>query len=129
MGQIKIDDDLLAHYESMAGTVPVATYIERQLAKFQAYPVGFRTVVLTGTDLQALDKRLGLGQIQSAKALVAKVNDYAKVTLGGVEIELTASQKAEIVDRAEKQGKTPEAIVRDLVAQLEESMFSGIPVR
>src|SRR4051812_37389064 len=129
MGLIKLDDDLLAHYESMAGTAPLASYLERQVARFQASPVASRVVVLTGADLQALDKRLGLGQIQSAASLVAKVNDYAKVTLGKVEIELTATQKAEIVARAEKQGKTPEAIVRDLVAQIEETMFNGIPVR
>ncbi len=129
MGLVKLDDDLLAHYTALAGSAPVAGYLERQLTRFKDYPLGGRVVVLTSADLQALDKRLGLGQIQSAAALVAKVKDYAKVTLGTVEIELTASQKAEIVDRAAKQGKTPESIVQDLVAQLQESLFNGIPTR
>jgi len=129
MGVIKLDDDLLAHYEAMAGSTPVATYIERQLRKFQAYPVSTRTVVITGQELQAVDKRLGMGQIQSAATLVAKLNDYAKITLGKIEIELTAAQKAELVERAEKQGKTPDAIVRDLIAQIEEQLFNGIPAR
>ena len=129
---VKLDDDLMARYDQAAQLLkqPLAQVVERQLSRFADFPPTTRTIVLAGRDLEEIEKRLGRGQIQSPKQLVERVTDYAKITLGKIELELSASEKQELVYRAQKQGKPPEAIVQELVEQLKTDLFwQPTPVR
>ena len=126
MALLKLDDDLLAQYDAYAqdSHLPVATVVERQLARFVDHPPGAgRVVVLAGLALERLETLLGGGQLTSAGALVARVDSYAKITIGRITLDFTPAQKEEIAHRAQKQGKTPDAVVQDLVAQITDSLF------
>lgn len=128
--RVVLDDDLMEKYQAMAPGKPLAPVLEKQLARFVQHPPGTRLVVLAREQLEEVESRLGGGQIQSATALIARVRDFSTVTFEGVEIPLTAPQKAELVVRAEKQGKTVEALVKDLVGQLADGLFyNTVPTR
>ena len=128
MALVKLDDDLLARYDCYAQQFkqPLAQILERQLARFADYPPTLRVVPLGRDDLQQVEKLLGGGQIQSGKVLVERVRAYAQVTLGSVELDLSPAQKAELVHRAEKQGRAPDVVVRELAAVVLDQMFDAV---
>lgn len=128
MATLKLDDDLLAKYEAMAEEFhqPLQQIVERQLARFADYPPTVRVVSLTRDHLQQVEKLLGGGQIQSAQHLLDRVAGYAQVTLGGVVLDLSQSQKAELVHRAAKQGRTPESVTEELVRVVLDQLFDSV---
>lgn len=129
---VKLDDDLMAKYDQFAqeSRQPLATIVERQLARFSSYPPSARMVVLSRETLQEVETRLGGGQIQTPSALLDRIRQFAQLKFGSIEIPLTPAQKDEVLARAAKQGKSPEAILRDLVDQITEQLFYGpVPTR
>jgi hypothetical protein len=128
---IQIADAVALHYQTKADAarVPLATYLQRQLTRFAEVPAG-RALVLTGEALEEVDRLLGLGSTQTPLALLEAIRAWAGITIGGIRLEFTPAQLAEIAYRAEKQGKTPEAIVQDIVSQMEQSFFNDtVPTR
>src|SRR6266851_6684321 len=125
--QIKLDDDLAARYQLLADqcTQPLTVVIERQLARFADYPPTLRVLPLAKAQLQEIEHLLGGGQITSAQALVDRVRSYASVTLGGVVLDLSHSQKAELAYRAQKRGMPPDAVVKELVDVILSQLFDA----
>lgn len=125
MAIVKLDDDLVARYEPYAteAKLPVATILERQLARFAAHPPAQQVIPLDRATLQQLESLLGGGTLKSAADLVARTRAYASITLGKVVLDLSPAQKQELVHRATKQGRTPEAVVQELVAQVTTDLF------
>jgi hypothetical protein len=129
---VQIDDQLCAKYQAHAATahIPLPKLLERQLARFADTPITQRVLALTGEDLQTLDTLLGVGSSVDARSLVRAVRAFAGITIGGVTVDFSPAQLAEIQHRAEKQGKTPEAVVQDIVAQMTDMFFwDVIPTR
>ncbi len=129
---VKIDDDLAARYDLVAQEYkqPLAQVIERQLARFADYPATLRVVVLSRDPLQQIEQLLGGGQLTTPEQLVARVRDYASITLGKIELDFTPAQKQEIAHRAAKHGKSPKEIVQDLVLQVTNTLFwDTVPTR
>lgn len=125
MAIVKLDDDLVARYAAYAEEVhqPVAQILERQLARFAAYPPAQQVIPLDRAALQQLESLLGGGTLKSPADLVARVRAYASITLGKVVLDLSPAQKTELAYRAQKQGKTPEAITQELIDQVTQEMF------
>lgn len=129
---VQIDDAVALRYQQAAdkARVPLAKYLERQLTKFGEIPVGQRVLVLTGEGLEEVDRLLGLGSTQNPIAFLAAVRNWAGITIGGIRLDFTPAQLAEIAYRAEKQGKTPEDVVRDIVEQMNHQFFTDtVPTR
>lgn len=128
MGMVKLDDDVLAAYDKMALEFkqPLTQILDRQLARFSIFPPTVRIVPLAREALQEVEHLLGGGQIQSGEALVNRVRDYASITLGRIALDLSPAQKAEIVHRAAKRGMTPDAVVKELVGIVLDSMFDAV---
>lgn len=122
---IQLDDVIALKYQQAAdrAKVPLGKLLERQLARFASVPVGQRVLVLTGDPLEQMDRLLGLGSTKDPAALLGAVQAWAGITIGDIRLEFSPSQLAEIQHRADKQGKSPEAIVQDIVSQLEQAFF------
>lgn len=127
MAVISLSDDLVSQYlvHARASRLPIATLLERQLARFVDAPITQRLVVVTGEPLQALESTLGGGVIKDAADLLTKVHRWAGISIGDIRLQFSPAQLAEIQHRATKQGKTPESICADIVAQLESQFFYG----
>ena len=127
MALVKLDDDLVARYAASLKdpSLPVAPILDAQLARTAAFPPPTPILILDRAHLQPLETLLGGGLIRSADDLVARVRTYASITLGKIVLDLTPAQKEELAYRAQKQGRSPDALVADLVAQVTEAMFWG----
>lgn len=124
---IQLPDPIALKYQQAAATarVPLEKYLERQLTKFAEVPSGQRVLVLTGDAVEEIDRLLGVGSTTSALALLAAIRAWAGITLGSIRLDFSPAQLDEIALRAEKQGKPPEEIVRDLVEQIARDLFYG----
>ena len=124
---VQIPDEVALRYQAAADATrqPLQKILERQLTKFAAVPTHGKLLVLSGTALDRLDQLLGLGATTSAEAFVRAVEGWAGITIGGIRVDFPPAQLAEIQHRAEVQGKTPEAIVEDIVAQLSREFFNS----
>lgn len=122
---ITIPDSLAADYKLHKGARhgDLDKLVTRQLQRFAKVEVGDRAVVLHGEALEEVDRLLGLGSTQSAAALLAAIRAWAGITIGGVRLDFSPAQLAEIQLRADKQGKTPEAVVQEIVEQLSRDFF------
>lgn len=123
--RISLDDTLYEKLSAYADAVklPPDKFIARQLARFVDYPVSQRLVVLTKEPLHELETLLGGPQLRTPEQVVERVKAYSSVYLGEIRLPLTPAQLEEIAYRAEKQGKTPQAVMEDLVAQLLPLLF------
>jgi hypothetical protein len=124
---IQLPDPVALRYQhaAIAAHVPLEKFLERQLEKFAAVPSGQRTVILSGDALERIDTLLGIGSTASPAALLTAIESWAGITIGGIRLDFSPAQLAEIAHRAEKQGKPPEEIVADIVAQMEDQFFYG----
>lgn len=125
MALISLDDQLVQAYSAhaTAARIPVAKLLERQLARFADTPITQRLLVVTGADLQALEQTLGGGALATGADLLARVHRWAGITIGDIRLQFSPAQLAEIAHRAEKQGRSPETIVREIVSQMEHEFF------
>lgn len=122
---IQLDDAVALKYQTAASHahLPLATFLTRQLARFADTPVTQRSLVLTGDLLEQVDRTLGLGSTADPEALLAAIRSWAGITIGDIRIDFTQGQLDEIARRAEKQGKSPTAIVEDIVQQMAWNFF------
>lgn len=122
---IQIPDEIALQYQTAAdrARVPLAKLLERQLARFASVPVGERVLVLCAEPLEQIDRELGIGATRDTTALLSAIRSWAGITIGDIRLQFSPAQLAEIAHRAEKQGKTPEAVVADIVSQLEGAFF------
>ena len=127
---IQLDDAIALKYQQAAdrARVPLAKLLERQLVRFAEIPLGARALTLAGDDLEQVDALLGLGSTQSPAALLAALRAYAGISIGGIRLEFSPAQLAEIAYRADKQGKSPQAVVEDIVQQMSWRFFEDAVV-
>jgi hypothetical protein len=129
---IQLDDHLIARYQrhAQSARVPFEKLIERQLARFADTPVTQRVLALTGDSLQQIESLLGVGSTGSPESLLAAIRAFAGITIGDIRLAFSPSQLDEIAIRAEKQGRTPEEVVRELVDQISRDLFyAPVPYR
>jgi len=117
---IQLDDAVALRYQRAADTarVPLDKFLARQLARFADTPVTERCLVLAGPQIEALDRLLGFGACRDTAMLLSAIATWAGITIGDVRINFTQGQLDEIARRAERQGKSPTAIVQDIVDQM-----------
>ncbi len=127
---IQIAYPVALHYQTAAdkAKVPLATFLQRQLVKFADIPLGQRALILTVDALQQVDTLLGVGSTKDAPALLAAIRAFAGISIGGVAVDFSPAQLDEIAHRAEKQGKTPQAVVEDIVEQMRWRFFEDAVV-
>lgn len=123
---VQIPDDVALRYQAAADAArqPLAKILERQLVKFAGVPVAGRVLVLTGEALDTTERILGLGSTVTSAAFVLALRGHAGITIGDIRIDFSPGQLAEIQHRAEMQGKTPQVIVEDIVAQMSVEFFN-----
>lgn len=123
--QIQIPDAVAQLYQDQAtrGHLTLERVLARQLIKFAEVPGAAQTVVLHGDALAEIDRLLGIGSTQSPAAVLRAIKSWAGITIGAIRLDFSPAQLDEIAHRAAKQGKTPEAVVADIVAQLQSSFF------
>lgn len=133
MALVQIPDETYAQYLALAehDQQPVDTLIARQLARMAKFSPGKRIVILSGDLLHEIEQLIGGGgNLTTGPQLLNAVKTWAGVTIGHVRVNFTAAQLEEIGYRANKQNKTPNAVVEDIVAQLAPQFFDGpVPVR
>lgn len=125
--QISIPDDLYQRYADAAKRAkkPTAALVVQQLERFVDAPPTQRSIILTGEALQEADTLLGIGSTADAATLLAAIRRWAGITIGDIRLPFSPSQLQEIAHRAQKQGKTPEAICRDIIDQMAQDFFWG----
>lgn len=129
---ITLPDAIAFKYQTAAAQARVSLekYLERALARAADIPLGQRVIVLSGDSLAEVDQLLGIGSTASPEALLAAIRAWAGITIGDIRLTFSPAQLEEVAYRAARQGKTPEAIVQDLVAQLQDGLFHGtVPTR
>lgn len=130
--QISLPDDLYAEYDAAAKRARLSTpsLIARTLARMAATPITQRQLVLTGLVLEQVERTLGGGSLLSPEDLLTRTRALASISIGDIRLNFSPGQLAEIAHRAEKQGKSPQVIVEEIVKQMEENFFWGpVPTR
>ncbi len=122
---VKIPDDLALDLEAIAQThkLSLDAYVTKQLTRFGRVPVTQRIVLLTGEDLQAIETQLAGGFLSGGADLRARIARWAGITIGGIRLNFSEAQLAEIQHRAERQGKPPAVLVQEIVQQMEQNFF------
>ena len=124
---ISIDDKLYARYKEAADSVkfPGGTeaLIVRQLARMSDYAASARLIILDKAPLQQIEVALGGGSLRSADDLVERIKAYASISLGGVRMDLSPAQLEEVAYRAQKLGKAPDEMLKEMVQQIEGLVF------
>lgn len=122
---IQIPDDLAQRLTTVADAQRTSIHdlCSRVLLRFGTVPPGVRSVIVTGEDLQALERQLAGGFLQDGADLVQRMERWAGITIGGIRLHFTEAQLEEIGHRAHVQGRSPEQIVQELVEQIEQDLF------
>lgn len=122
---IQIPDEVALKYQQVAdrARVPLGTLLERQLVRFGSMPPGERVLVLAGEALEQIDRDLGIGATRDATALLTAIRGWAGITIGDIRLQFSPAQLAEIAHRADKQGKSPEDVVKEIVSSIESAFF------
>lgn len=123
--RVTIPDQLADVYQAVATKqgLSLDDVVSRQLRRFQTLIASPRVVVLGPDHLDALELKLHGGQIPSPEDLIAKVSRLAGVSFCGIDLQLTPAQVEELAHRAERQGKSVEALVQEIWEQLAQQFF------
>lgn len=97
--------------------------IEAQLARFKTLEPGKRAIVIGPAEIEALTLALGGLSIKSGADLVAKVNELAAVSFHHIRLNFSPNHLAELANRAERQGKPVEMLIRETVDRMGEQFF------
>lgn len=81
---------------------------------------------LTGAAKGRLEQVLGPGATATGPALAHAVDRLASIRIGGVVVEFTPGQLAEIAHRAKKRGLTPQEELERIVKVLSSELFWGV---
>lgn len=82
-------------------------------------------VTVIGPELrERLEQLLGMGHILNGEDLLQKVQGLASLKIGGVSVDFSPKQWEELTTRAEKQGRTVEETVADVVKRMSGDFFN-----
>lgn len=98
-------------------------------AAASSLPASGRFFVVTGADLGVLEEILGGGSITSSADLRAKVERLAGISFQHIRLQFTPGQLEEMQRRAERQGRTVEALVEMMVPRIHEQFFNLLDLR
>lgn len=123
--RITIPDDVLAPYEEMAQRQgrPVDDVVAAQLKRFAMLEPGKKAVVIPPAALTALEPPLGGTPVRDAQDLLTRIQQLANISFMGLNLGLSLQQKAELAHRAERQGRTVEALVQEMWRDLQQNFF------
>lgn len=123
---LNISDDLMREvFETSArlSTHPEALMLQRLQASARLPAGNVRFVVLHGPPLQALEERLGGGQLADGEDLQRKVTRLANVQFGTYEITLTQAEREELKWRAAKANVSVVELLRRTAERLKQEFF------
>jgi len=122
--RLTIPDDLVEVFQPQASAKePVEKLLLQQLTKFSHVPVRDRVLIIDGAARDDLEQLLHGPSLTTAADLVNRVRALIDVKIEGVNVALTLAQLEQLVGRAEKLGKTPEALIEETVAQMATQFF------
>jgi hypothetical protein len=123
--RVTLADTTVDAYEAFAKKQgkPVDQVIEHQLARFKTLEPGTRAVVIGKDDIEKLTIALGGIPVKDAADLVARVENLAAVSFQHIRLNFSPQHLAELAHRAERQGKSVEAVIRDTVNRMAEDFF------
>lgn len=122
--RITIPDPLADVYQAIADRQgrSLDAVVEAQLARFQHCPPGERTVAIK---LEAAEAILGGLPLRDGPDLLKRMQALTGVTFHGVRLDFTPGQLSELARRAEREGKSVEALAQGIIEQLNRQFFWG----
>lgn len=94
--------------------------VEAQLARFSGQEPGTKAIVVSAEDAQRI---LGGTPVLNGTDLLARVSQLASLTFHGIRLDFSPAQLSELQHRAERQGKTVEALAADIVKAINREFF------
>ena len=85
-----------------------------------------RYLVVDGADLDVLEQIFSGGSVLNSADLRRKVERLAGISFGHVRLEFSPGQLEEIAHRAERQGLSPEELIRRCAKKMEELFFTHL---
>lgn len=130
MAKVTLPDVLVETYQALADArgISLDQALVLQLTRFQTVALGERVLTLHGPARERLEALLGYGQLASPEDLVAKVERWAGITIGGIRLDFSPGQLEEIAYRADRLGISAEEEVRRVVVRMEELFFQHLGV-
>lgn len=130
---IQLPDDLYDAYtsaaEGMAGLGKVVTPEEimvDRLTRFKDVAPSDRVVVVDPKVRNRLEMILSGGSLKDAEDLLKKVEDLADLKIGEIRIDFTPGEWKRMKNWANRQGKTVEFIMKDIVARIRLTIFDYV---
>jgi hypothetical protein len=123
--RVTIPDDIVDPYQAYANRQgrPVDDVVAAQLKRFKALEPGKKAIVLQADALTAVEASIGGLPLKDGADLLTRVEALAGLSFAHIKIDLSPAQKAELQHRAERQGRTVESLVREMVATITADLF------
>lgn len=106
---------------------PLESLIALAVTRAGAIAPGARCLILAGDALDRVEQALGgvSGTITTGDALALRLEQQLAVSIGGVRVDFSKAELAEIKARAAKRGQTPETFIRAVVRALHDQFFTA----
>ena len=124
---LQLPDELYDTYASRANerNRRVDRLLADELKKI--YPLDLardRVIVIDPANRQRIESLLGEGHLTGATDLADKLERLLGISVGGIALDFTPSQRHELSELAARNGFTPEELVRSTVKSMEELFFN-----
>ena len=123
--RVTIPDDLADTYQKFADAhgVPLDAVLADQLKRLAPYEPGKRLVALTPDQVDQLEPRLGGGSVKDGTDLTRKVLTLAGIRFHRIDLDFTPQQLEELAHRAERQGKSVQALCIEIIDSMKDQFF------
>lgn len=123
--RVLIPDEILDPYQKYADAahVPVETLVVKQLKRFARLHPSQQALVIPTAIQPDLEVALGALPLTDAADLLTRIRRHGQITFESLDIGLTPTQKLELQHRAERQGKSVEALVGEMAAAFVADFF------
>jgi len=123
--RVTIPDELADLYQRFADAhgVPLDAVLADQLKRLAPFEPGKRLVALTPAQVESLEPRLGGGSLKDGADLVAKVLNLAGIRFHRKDFDFSPQQLEELAHRAERQGKSIEALCLEIFNAMQDQFF------
>lgn len=123
--KITLDDNVIALLEPhVTAKRTLESLTEQCIQRVGSIGPNARMIVLTESDIAALEKRLGAPALGTAKDLYQWVDRLADIRLGSISFDFTPAQYQEIMDRSQREGCTPVETVRKILYAMIPQFFA-----
>ncbi len=114
--------DLYQAYADKQGK-PLDVILADRLKRTASVAPGTRVVFVSGAALEAIETRVGGGQITTAEELRTRIDRLASISFMGRDLQLSPNQLEELAKRAERQGKSIDDLILDIWRTLRDDFF------